>query len=285
VGKVLAALWPPGGEAAAEPIGRALDLGAGTGAAGAAVRARFPGVELVAVDRVPGPGVLVADLARRPFGRPPGVVGHFELITAVHVLNELALATADRAALVASWCAQLLTPDGTCLLVEPALRETSRALLEVRDVLVAQGLFVVAPCLWQGPCPALARPRDWCHDAAPSVAAGRSRVDFSYLAVRPGGGPSRDSSLYRVVSDPLPEKGRLRLYGCGPAGRTPLVRLSRDRTPVNAAFEQAVRGEVIAVQGASPGGDGLRIGKDTAVRVDRQPPDGPAGPPSVGGPG
>jgi hypothetical protein len=50
-------------------------------------------------------------------------------------------------------------------------------LLAVRDLLVAGGLFVVAPCFFQGPCPALARERDWCHDA---VQAER-RVDFSYL--------------------------------------------------------------------------------------------------------
>jgi small ribosomal subunit Rsm22 len=267
VGKVLRALWPE----AAVGVGRALDLGAGTGAAGAAVRARFPGVELVAVDQVPGPGVIVADLARRPFGRPPGVTGHFDLLVATHLLNELPLGVPERAALVTAWCEQLLAPHGTCLLVAPALRETSRALLEVRDLLVGRGLFLVAPCLWQGPCPALARPRDWCHDAAPSVAAGRSRVDFSYLAVRRAGDPPTDTSLYRVVSDPLPDKGRLRLYGCGPAGRSALVRLTRDRTPTNAALDQATRGALIAVLGASPTGDGLRIGKATPVHLASLP--------------
>jgi ribosomal protein RSM22 (predicted rRNA methylase) len=264
--RVLGALWP-----ARAGVRRAVDLGAGTGAASAAVNAYFPGVEVVAVDQVPAPGLIVADLARRPFARPAGVSGRFDLVVAAHVLNELALGMADRAALVATWCEQLLAPGGTCLVLEPALRETSRALLEVREALVARGLFVIAPCLWQGPCPALARPRDWCHDAAPAVAAGRSRVDFSYLAVRQAGDPSQDVSAYRVVSDLLPEKGRVRLYGCGPAGRMPLVRLSRDRTAANAAFDQAVRGDLIAVQGASPGGDGLRIGKDTTVHAARGP--------------
>jgi hypothetical protein len=222
---------------------------------------------VVSVDRVPAPGIVAADLTRRPFGRPPGVVGQFDLVVAAHVLNELPLPPTDRAALVASWCEQLLAPGGTCLLLEPALRETSRALLEVRDLLVARGLFVVAPCLWQGPCPALARPRDWCHDAAPPIAAGRSRVDFSYLAVRPTGHPATDPGLYRIVSDPLPDKGRLRLYGCGPAGRTALVRLTRDRTPANAPLDQATRGDIVEVHQGSPAGDGLRIGRESPVRV------------------
>jgi ribosomal protein RSM22 (predicted rRNA methylase) len=261
VTRVLAALWPAGRD-----VARTLDLGAGTGAAGAAVRAHFPRVELTSVDRVASPGVIAADVTRRPFGRPAGVQGRFDLVVAAHLLNELSSSIADRAALVASWCEELLSPRGTCLLLEPALRETSRALLEVRDALVARGLFVVAPCLWQGPCPALARPRDWCHDATAAVAAGRSRVDFSYLAVRCSGQPPADPSLYRVVSDPLPEKGRLRIYGCGPAGRTPLSLLSRDRAPGNAALDEVARGDLVAVHGATIKGDGLRLGKESTVR-------------------
>src|SRR6185436_11471630 len=130
-----------------------------------------------------------------------------------HLLNELPLSVDERARLVLSWIDELLAPDGICVLLEPALRETSRDLLGVRDRLTARGLFVVAPCLWQGPCPALARERDWCHDST------AERVDFSYLAVARHGQPSSDPSLFRIVSDRLEEKGRLRLFGCGPAGR------------------------------------------------------------------
>jgi hypothetical protein len=261
LGRVLPALWPD-----RAGVSRALDLGAGTGAAGAAVRAHFPAVEVVAVDQVAAPGVIVADLGRRPFGRPAGVQGQFDLVIAAHLVNELPLAAAERADLIAAWCAELLGPGGICLIVEPALRETSRALLEARDLLVSRGLFVVAPCLWQGACPALTRPRDWCHDAAPAVAAGRSRVDFSYLALRSQGVAAEDRELFRVVSDPLPEKGRMRLYGCGPAGRAALVRLNRDRGPANVALDQAARGELIAVRGAVSGNDGLRVGPEAEVR-------------------
>jgi hypothetical protein len=244
-------------------VRRALDLGAGTGAAGEAVRARFGAVELVAVDRVGAPGVIAADLARP--GRPAGVEGRFELVVAAHLLNELPLSPAEKAALVIGWCDELMSPAGACVLLEPALRETSRALLEVRDRLVGRGLYVAAPCFWQGPCPALARERDWCHDAAPPVAADRSRVDFSYLVLRREGTPRTERDLFRVVSDRLEEKGRARLFGCGPAGRHPLVRLTRDRTPANAPFDAAERGDVITVSGAAEAGDGLRISKDSKV--------------------
>jgi hypothetical protein len=247
-------------------VRRALDLGAGTGAAGAAVRARFGPVELVSVDRVAAPGVLVADLARP--GRPAGVEGRFDLVVAAHLLNELAprVSVAERADRVAGWCGELLEETGSCVIVEPALRETSRALLEVRDRLVARGFFVAAPCLWQGPCPALARERDWCHDAAPAPAEGRSRVDFSYLVLRRHGTAPTDLALFRIVSDRLEEKGRLRVFGCGPAGRHPLVRLTRDRSEANAALDAVERGEVARVTAAGEAGDGLRIGRDTVVR-------------------
>jgi hypothetical protein len=243
-------------------VRRALDLGAGTGAAGQAVRARF-GAEVVAVDRVPAAGVLVADLARP--GRPDGVEGRFDLIVAAHVLNELPLPVAEKAERVAYWCHELMAPSGTCVIVEPALRETSRALLEIRDRLVARGLFVAAPCFWQGPCPALARERDWCHDAAAPVAADRSRVDFSYLVLRHHGTPATDPTLFRVVSDRLEEKGRARLFGCGPTGRHPLVRLTRDQSPANAAFDQLERGDIITATATTPAGDGLRVSKESGV--------------------
>jgi hypothetical protein len=244
-------------------VRRALDLGAGTGAAGRTIRARFGAVEVVAVDRVGAPGVLAADLSRP--GRPAGVQGRFELIVAAHLLNELPLSLAEKAERVAGWCEELMAPAGACVILEPALRETSRGLLEVRDRLVARGLFVAAPCFWQGPCPALARDRDWCHDAAPAVAIDRSRVDFSYLVLRRDGIAETDQGLFRVVSDRFDEKGRTRLFGCGPAGRHPLVRLTRERSEANAPFDAAARGDVIAITSPGQSGDGLRISRESAV--------------------
>jgi hypothetical protein len=176
---------------------------------------------------------------------------------------------AARVQRVRAWCESLLAPGGTMVILEPALRETSRELLAVRDQLVAGGLHVVAPCLWTGPCPALARDRDWCHDTTyePAEVVGQRprRVDFSYLALRATGQPLSDPALFRVVSDLLEEKGRLRVFGCGPAGRHPLVRLDRHRTPANAAFDGIARGDVIRVQGATVAGDGQRIGSDALV--------------------
>jgi Mitochondrial small ribosomal subunit Rsm22 len=269
------------------PPRRALDLGAGTDAAGAALRARFgEALDVVSVDRIPGPGIVVADLSR---GLPP-VEGRFDLIVAAHLLNELfpdlplAEQVDARARRVLAWSRALLAEDGLLVLVEPALRETSRALLAVRDRLLGWGLHVVAPCFWSGPCPALARERDWCHDTAPGSPGGVSgtRIDFSYLALSPVPARPATPEVFRIVSDALVEKGRLRFYGCGPAGRHPLVRLDRHATPANAAMGTLARGDVATIAGTTPAGDGLRIGPESQVARRPGPPaarsstDGPA---------
>ena len=80
--------------------------------------------------------------------------------------SSVSLAARRRAALLEE-AAGLLRPGGSLVVVEPALRETSRQLLEVRDLLVARGFVVRAPCLFRGACPARLRETDWCHAERP----------------------------------------------------------------------------------------------------------------------
>src|SRR5262249_3887639 len=146
----------------------------------------------------------------------PVLDGRFDLVVAAHLLGELFVdrppehRVAQRARCVRAWVGELLSAGGTMILVEPALRDTSRELLAVRDQLLAlSDLGIVATCIWGGPCPARAHGGDWCHDAAtttvgpwegptPPATGSRgetprsptrfaqrgSRVDFSYLVLR-----------------------------------------------------------------------------------------------------
>lgn len=208
----------------------------------------------------------------------------FDLVTLGHVVNELFAGegAAERRAALLEEALALVAPGGSLVVIEPALRETSRALLEVRDLLVTRGISVRAPCLFRGPCPALVRPTDWCHaersvDPPPLVdevgrRAGlrKEAVKMSYLVLAPRGEEWRappPGRVFRIVSEPLPSKGRLRYMGCGPEGRLGLALQEKDVADPNRAFERLLRGDVVEVTGVEPRGDGLRLAPSSEVRV------------------
>jgi len=208
----------------------------------------------------------------------------FDLVTMGHVLNELFRgpdADARRAALLEE-ALGLVAPGGSLLVVEPALRDTSRALLRVRDLLVARGHAVRAPCLFRGACPALLRETDWCHaeraiEPPPLVAqlgkaAGlrKEAVKMSYLVLAPPGEAWAEppaGRVFRIVSEPLPSKGRLRYMGCGPEGRMGLSLQEKHVGDANRGFESLLRGDVVEVTGGEPRGDGIALGEASSVKV------------------
>lgn len=269
--KVLGEVYGPA--QGATGVSRVLDIGAGTGAVTRALRAHFgAGQTIVEVDQVAlSPSTRVVDVANP--GGLTGLGGPFDLVVAAHVLNELFVGddvhrrAARLSALVRGWSEKLLARGGTLILLEPALRETSRMLLMVRDQVLAAGLHVVAPCFFTGPCPALLNDRDWCHDNASN--GSQRRVDFSYLVIRGHGDVASDPARFRIVSDPLPEKGRLRVYGCGISGRHAIVRLDRNASAANAAMDQLVRGDVARISRTTFAQDGLRV--DAESNVTREP--------------
>jgi len=280
-------------------LGTVLDLGSGPGPIGlAALDAGAAEVVLAdrstrALDAARALAVAAGEpLATRPWtpGQPlAGLVQGRKVgvVTMGHLLNELfhehsaAAADQKRAALVEEALA-LVEPGGTVVVIEPALRETSRALLRVRDLLVARGFAVRAPCLFRGACPALVKESDWCHAERPveppqvvaqiAKAAGlrREAVKMSYLAVAAPGvawAEPPPGRVFRIVSEPLPSKGRLRYMGCGPEGRMGLALQEKHVAEANRAFEGLLRGDVVALEGAEARGDGLALGEGSVVKV------------------
>ncbi len=268
-----------------------LDLGSGPGpVAFAALDAGAS--EVTAADRSAPALALARALAaeaEEPLGTRPWNGGRelpegaFDAITLGHVLNELGRgpgALADRAALLER-AAALLRPGGSVIVLEPALRDTSRELLQVRDLLVARGFAIRAPCLWRGGCPALVKGSDWCHaertwspppllDAlAREARLHKEALKMSYLVLAPRGEAWPEppaGKLFRIVSEPLEGKGRQRYMGCGPEGRVGLALQDKHRTPANEAFFSLRRGDVVAVEGTEPRGDGLALGEGSSVR-------------------
>ena len=199
-----------------------------------------------------------------------------DLIVIGTLLNELP--AADRLALVERALAAV-AEDGAVIAIEPALRDTSRALHELRDAILARGGHVFAPCTRRtAPCPALADPDDWCHEdrvlQLPPRTAELARLThlrdggmkLAYLVLRRHAlDLVDDPRAWRVVSAPMPAKGKLELIGCGAPGRVPLRLLRRHRSPHNRDFERAARGDVLVVEPDAIAEDRVELEGDTRV--------------------
>lgn len=193
--------------------------------------------------------------------------GPYDLIILANCLNELCSASADPPAERAAVVGQLLpflAPHGTIMIVEPALRQTARALHQVRNHLLKQGLCTVySPCLHEGACPALDRPDDWCHEerpwqTPPTIAAIdrvvgfiKDALKFSYLLLRTDGRTivPRSPQTFRVVSELRELKGDTRAWLCNELGRSEIGRLDRVASATNAEWESCQRGAIIRLDG------------------------------------
>jgi ribosomal protein RSM22 (predicted rRNA methylase) len=210
--------------------------------------------------------------------------GHFDVIILSNVMNELFAGderrTEKRVSVLDTILKKFLADDGSCILIEPALRETSREMLEVRDGLLEKGFRVYSPCFFIGKCPALANPKDWCHEDIPwdppalvkeidkLTGLRKDSLKFSYLVLRKDGLSLSDVcglNSFRVVSDPLVSKGKRELYVCGPGGRRLVTRLDKDATPGNEHYEALKRGDCVRFEGLIDEEKRFKIGKETAL--------------------
>jgi len=229
---------------------------------------------------------VCADIVRSD-AAAPWAEGSFDLIMLANSVNELFGSArdplAERVGLLTTLL-QALAPDGTMMIVEPALRSTTRALHQVRDRLVADGAATVySPCLHERPCPALARPDDWCHEERPwmpppvvrdmdrAVGFIKDALKFSYLLLRRDGLTiaARRPDVYRVVSEVLVMKGDRRVWLCNETGRPLVGRLEKARSEANRAFDQWQRGAIVRVEPMERRDTVSRIGREATVEVIR----------------
>ena len=251
---------------------RVLDVGAGPGAMTLGLLAARPqeDVAITAVDRdaralailrrvaaaLPGPPSLTARVADVTAPLPPGP---FDLVLAGSVTNELQAAA--RAPFLRALL-ERLADGGAVIVIEPALRETARALHALRDELVRAGhAHVFAPCTHEQPCPALTDVRDWCHEdrtfrPPPRLASLMNRtglrdggLKLAYLTLRrepvPLVAPVPGRRALRVVSGALDSKGVVERIVCGADGRRRVRILSRERSRALAALSGSRRGDVL----------------------------------------
>ncbi len=240
---------------------------------------------------------VVMDIAKPETQRIP-LWGQFNLVTFGHSLNELWASAEDRltrrSTLLARY-AQALTPGGLLLIIEPALLNTSRDLLAVRNLLVADGWKVLAPCPGREtlPCPALeAGPSHTCHEEIswqppPETAALAASLDLDKESLkmtwfileppRPDGFRESEKSslnvtsedeLSRVVSDPMLNKaGRIRRLLCNSRGRFPLSAAVEGKLALSSGFAGLKRGDYIRVRNPEIRENGWGVGPETRIEV------------------
>lgn len=210
--------------------------------------------------------------------------GEYDIIIFSNVLNELFHGDPGRipkrTGLLNDVLDRRLGPDGSAVIIEPALRETSRELLEVGCRLAGEGFMFYAPCPPAGLCAVLANPRDWYHEEVPwdppllireidkRIGLRKDALKFAYLVLRKDGLSLADvhgRNSFRVVSEPLVSKGKLEFYLCGAAGRKLIARLDKDRTAVNEAFDELRRGAIVRFEGLIDEGKRYKVGRETKV--------------------
>lgn len=190
----------------------------------------------------------------------------YDVIVMANCLNELFPRAADPVEPKVKLVTQLLSrlaPAGTMLIVEPALRETSRGLHQVRDRLVHEKCCTIySPCLHEQDCPALVNPFDWCHEERawePPVSIQaideqvgfiKDALKFSYLLLRKDGRTivERRPDVYRVVSELREMKGEKRAWLCNELGRSEIGRQDRLASPQNTAVDEWHRGAIVQIE-------------------------------------
>lgn len=251
-----------------------------------------------------------------PLGAVAGL-GRFDVVLVGQVLSELDVSSPDdlrrqrHAALLRSLLDDHAEEGGVIVVIEPALRDRARHLHRVRDDLAAGGATIFAPCLHAAPCGALTRESDWCHEdlavdlphwlvpVARAAGLRREGLTFSYLVLHRGArrladavGAPPGAARLRVVSGGIRTKGKLEAFVCGDfagpdglvAARARLMRLDRERTPGNSAWDQSTRGDVLVVT-PPPQLERPRIASTSAVAVAVPRPsascEGPVEPPTA----
>ena len=208
----------------------------------------------------------------------------YDIIILSNILNELFYEDnkriAKRVSFLNTIIDKFLTLDGSCIIIEPALRETTRGMLDVRDNLIKNGFNIYSPCLIDEPCPALLNPKDWCHEDIPWIppviikeldkltGLRKDSLKFSYLVLRKDKLSLTDvleKNSYRIVSEPLVSKGKLEFYICGIGGRRLITMLDKDKTPSNMQFQKLQRGDIVSFRDLIDEGNRFKIDKGTTV--------------------
>jgi Predicted rRNA methylase len=213
----------------------------------------------------------------------------YHVIIMANTLNELYRTSDDpvqRQVRMIQMLLERLHHNGALIIIEPALRQTTRNLHRVRDrLLMLHACTIYSPCLHEQSCPALIKKDDWCHEERPwvpppwitaidkEVGFIKDALKFSYAIFRKDGATivPRNQAVFRVVSELRALKGDTRAWLCNETGRPEVGRLDRDETENNASVAEWHRGAIVHISGIEKKNSGSigRVKPTTSVRMIR----------------
>ncbi|MBI2975114.1 MAG: methyltransferase domain-containing protein [Deltaproteobacteria bacterium] len=162
-----------------------------------------------------------------------------------------------------------LTENGVLIIIEPALRWTTRNLMKLRDQIIEDrpsSLTILAPCLHGYKCPMLrSNNRDWCHiylewhrpkiieELDKLIGNRKDYLKFSYLIISPSCRLpiSPSPQVWRVVSAPMRSHGKIEILLCSSKGLVRATRLDKNASSLNADFDRAKRGNLVSFEGTA----------------------------------
>ncbi len=205
----------------------------------------------------------------------------FDLIFAAHVLNELPF---NAQVTLAHTLLSRLAPNGTIFLIESALKEQTRELMALRDLLLHNdsSLSVAFPCTHQLACPMLARsPDDWCHGTMSwqppflvrqldqLTGFNKHRLKYSaFVLTRNQAAMTPSTHKFRVVAPPEKSKVGHQLMLCGAEYYGITLCKKRSRSEENIEFRRAEHYDRLTIEGTEVGS---ALSENAAVRRERAP--------------
>ncbi len=155
--------------------------------------------------------------------------------------------------------AELLSPDGAIVIIEPGARRESRNLIALRNFAISKlDLYIYAPCMGNEICPLTNKPEEWCHisrswdppeltrDLGNMLKRDFKHIKFSYvvlmkrnlnysryiLKIAPQTG-----EVWHAFSELRKEKGKIKFRACRNDKWVEIERLDRHRNDNNVGFD------------------------------------------------
>ncbi len=184
---------------------------------------------------------------------------------------------------------QKVADGGHLLLLDSSSVDMNRHLLMLRDLLIKEDVKVQAPCIWQGPCPALAHGSSPCftqrpfdkpfmiNDIQKASNLNANSLKMTYLLLCPPGAKTthpKEDRLYRVVSPPIETFKGPRHFLCGVDGKKTLGSQLKLHPNQSKAYEFLKKGDLIEIKNPIAIENDLIIGEETVFTL-RAPFDKP----------